>query len=93
MSNLIRVPLKEEATKQEVNSEVNSSPGNNSISVTPKDLSPQDAAARDVVERKITSSDPDEKEEALLDDAIEMTYPASDPPAISSPRTGNRLAR
>jgi len=89
MSNLISVPAKEDEKEQELNS----SQGNNSISVTPKDLSPHDAAARDVIERKITSSDPDEKEEALLDDAIEMTFPASDPPAILSPRSSRHLAR
>jgi hypothetical protein len=61
-----------------------SSPGTNSPSVTPKDVAPQDASSRDVVERKIHSSDPDEKEQELLDDAVEMTFPASDPPAVTN---------
>lgn len=59
-----------------------SSPGNQSASVTPKDVTQDDASARDVVERKLDSDDPDEKEQALLDDAVELTFPASDPPAV-----------
>ncbi len=62
-----------------------SSQGNNSKSVTPKDVSPQDASARDVIERKILSDDADEREEELLDDAVESTFPASDPIAIHAP--------
>ena len=67
-----------------------SSFGNNSISETPKDLTPQDAAVRDLKERNITSRNTHEKEEELLDDAVEMTFPASDPIAItiSSTRIG-----
>ncbi|OGB23185.1 MAG: hypothetical protein A3I66_09320 [Burkholderiales bacterium RIFCSPLOWO2_02_FULL_57_36] len=61
-----------------------SSFGDNSASETPKDILPQDAAARDLIERNITSSDIDEREEALLDDAVEMTFPASDPIAVST---------
>lgn len=56
-----------------------SSPGNDSAAVTPKDVGNHDATSRDVVRRKTTSSDPDEKQEAQLDDAIELTFPASDP--------------
>lgn len=60
-----------------------SSPGTHSASVTPKDVTPQDASARDVVERKTDSPDADEKEQALLDDAVESSFPASDPPAVT----------
>lgn len=60
-----------------------SSFGNNSPSETPKDLAPEDAAAKDVTERNITSSNPTEKEQELLDDAVEMTFPASDPLAVT----------
>jgi hypothetical protein len=75
MSNLKRSPKHDE----QKNSEESSSHGINSLAVTPKDVGPQDAASKDVVERKITSSDPDEKQEELLDDAVELTFPASDP--------------
>lgn len=60
-----------------------SSPGDNSVSVTPKDLNPGDAAARDVTERHLDSSDPEEKQQELLDEAIELSFPASDPPAVT----------
>lgn len=66
-------------------SEPGSSPGNNSKSVTPKDVSAKDASARDVTERKIQSADPEERQEEQLDDAVEMTFPASDPIAIPVP--------
>lgn len=64
-----------------------SSPGNNSVSETPKDVNSEDAAAHDMKERHIASSDPQEREEELLDDAVEMTFPASDPIAIPKPES------
>lgn len=73
MSNLKRPP------EQDEEKEPTSSPGDQSKSVTPKDVSPQDASAKDVKERKTCSDDPDEKEEEMLDDAVESTFPASDP--------------
>lgn len=79
MSNLPRSPQEDE---QQQAKKV-SSHGDESLSVTPKDVSPQDAASRDVVARQVHSDDPEEKEEALLDDAVELTFPASDPPAVT----------
>lgn len=70
--------------------EYTSSPGDNSPSVTPKDVSAEAASARDVVIRKTCSDNVDEQEEELLDDAVEMTFPASDPIAIPSPDTLER---
>lgn len=77
MSNLKRSPQEDEAREQKQRS----SPGNDSASDTPKDLAPQDAASRDVMDRATTSDDPEEREEAQLDDAVESTFPASDPVA------------
>jgi len=57
--------------------------GINSPVETPKDVTPQDAASRDVTERNITSTDPDEKQQELLDDAVELTFPASDPVPVT----------
>ncbi len=82
MSNLKRSADEDEKKQSQ---EASSSHGDNSKSVTPKDVSPQDASAKDVVERKTCSDDPDEKEQELLDDAVEMTFPASDPIAIPTP--------
>ena len=59
------------------------SQGDNSLSVTPKDVTRDDATARDLVTRHLDSQDPDEKEQELLDDAIELSFPASDPPSVA----------
>ena len=77
MSNLKRGSEEDEKRAPEERS----SQGNNSAAETPKDLGPQDAASRDVTDRKICSSDQSEKEEEQLDDAVELTFPASDPVA------------
>jgi hypothetical protein len=55
----------------------------NSMSVTPKDVGPERASAKDVIERHLDSADPEERQQALLDDAIDLTFPASDPLAVS----------
>ncbi len=81
----------EEMRKQ--SQEAGSSHGKESKSVTPKDVSPQDATARDVTERKLQSDNPDEKQEELLDDAVDMTFPASDPIAIPTPADAERDPR
>lgn len=70
--------------------ELLSSPGNNSPSVTPKDVSSCDASAKDVTARKTCSDDPDEREQEMLDDAVDMTFPASDPIAIPTPDSAKR---
>ncbi len=52
------------------------------MSVTPKDVEPDKASAKDVIERHLDSRDPDERQQELLDDAIDLTFPASDPLAV-----------
>lgn len=79
MSNLKRNPGEDEGKAPQERS----SPGTNSPVQTPKDVGPQDAASKDVTERNITSADPEEKREELLDEAVEQTFPASDPPAVT----------
>ena len=86
MSNLKRTAHEDKKQPEEQPS----SQGDDSKSVTPKDVSPQDASARDVTERKTRSDDPDEKEQEQLDDAVEMTFPASDPIAIPTPKDYNK---
>lgn len=76
-------PHKSSTKDERRESKQSSSPGNNSVAETPKDVSPDDASAKDVTERKIASADLDEKEEAQLDDAVELTFPASDPLAVT----------
>ena len=70
--------------------ELTSSPGINSPSVTPKDVSPQDASSKDVRERKTACDDPEQREQEMLDDAVDMTFPASDPIAIPTPDSAKR---
>lgn len=55
----------------------------NSASVTPKDVEPDKVTAKDVIERHLDSQDPDERQQELLDDAIELTFPASDPLSVT----------
>lgn len=65
--------------------EPTSSPGTESRSVTPKDVESSSATSRDMKDRKTASADEDERTEEQLDDAVEMTFPASDPIAIPDP--------
>jgi hypothetical protein len=56
-----------------------SSHGENSAMATPNETDSEQATAGNLVERKITQASAGDKEEELLDDAIELTFPASDP--------------
>lgn len=67
-----------------------SSPGTESRSVTPKDVGSETAASKDIHERKLASGDEEERTEEQLDDAVEMTFPASDPIAIPDPEQHHR---
>jgi hypothetical protein len=61
-----------------------SSQGDSPVIVTPKDVEPDDATAKDITERKLNSGDLEVRQEALLDDAIELSFPASDPISVPS---------
>jgi hypothetical protein len=63
-----------------------SSQGDSPVEVTPKDVTPDDASWRDRTERKIASDNTEEREDALLDEAVDLTFPASDPIAIPTAR-------
>lgn len=56
-----------------------SSQGMASRAMTPKDITPDDASWADRQERDIHSEDCETREDALLDEAIELSFPASDP--------------
>jgi hypothetical protein len=58
-----------------------SSHGDSPQEMTPKDVGPEHAAWSDASERKIASTDSVEREEALIDESSELSFPASDPPA------------
>lgn len=87
-------------SKPEEDTAEHTSPGDNPVNETPKDISAGDASARDMTERHLDSSDPDEKEQELLDEGIDLSFPASDPPSsiggitrIEKPATGERARR
>jgi hypothetical protein len=61
-----------------------SSCGDSPIVISPKDVSDDYASARDITERLVHSPDLDVREEALLDDALDLSFPASDPISVPS---------
>lgn len=62
-----------------------SSQGNSPVAVTPKDVTPEDATWQDRTERNLQSDDEEKHTEALVDESSELSFPASDPPAVSTP--------
>ena len=73
--------------KAKEDSHAQSSFGDTSLSVTPKDVNERDASAQDMTQRDLQSDESDQKQQDLLDEAIDLSFPASDPSAISSGRT------
>lgn len=63
---------------------LSSSPGESPVAVTPKDVSPENAAWKDLTARPIASDDVEKRTDALLDEAGDLSFPASDPIAVSS---------
>ena len=57
--------------------------GETSLSVTPKDVDERDASAQDITERHLQSDNSEEKQQEMLDEAIDLSFPASDPPATT----------
>ncbi len=62
-----------------------SSQGDSPAEMTPKDISPEHATWQDRTERQTTSKDDEERTDALLDEGSDLSFPASDPIAVSSP--------
>ena len=64
-----------------------SSHGDSPQEVTPKDITPGDAAWKDVTKRTLAAAesaqgqDTQTRQEALIDEGSELSFPASDPPA------------
>ncbi len=55
----------------------------NPVSITPKDVEPGDASAQDQIARRTDSPDADERQQAQLDDANDLSFPASDPTSVA----------
>lgn len=64
-----------------ISGQLPSSSGNSPQEISPKDVVPGHAAWADITVRDIASEDPDIRQEALLDEAVDQTFPASDPVA------------
>jgi|GEM_PF-6232188 len=58
-----------------------SSPGDSPRETTPKDVSPEHASYADATRRDIAGAAGEDHDEALADEASELSFPASDPPA------------
>jgi hypothetical protein len=63
-----------------------SSQGDSPQEVTPKDITPEHASWNDVIARQVAPggthySEAAERQESLIDEAVEQSFPASDPPA------------
>lgn len=71
----------------ELSSKMPSSHGDSPRVETPKEISPEDASWSDRTEREISADDDDTRTDALLDEAIDLSFPASDPIAIPSSPT------
>jgi hypothetical protein len=61
-----------------------SSQGDSPVEMTPHDISPDNATWKDRTERNIHSEDEEEKTNAMLDEASDLSFPASDPIAVHS---------
>ena len=61
-----------------------SSQGDSPVDIIPKDVSPDNASWKDRTVRQIHSENKDEKVDALLDEASDLSFPASDPIAVSA---------
>jgi hypothetical protein len=62
-----------------------SSKGNSPVEMTPFDVTPQDAAWKDRTERDIRADNKEDRDNAIVDEASELSFPASDPIAVSPP--------
>lgn len=67
-----------------------SSQGDSPQEIIPKDISSKDASWADLHERKTTSDNPEERTEALLDEAVDESFPASDPVAEMPSKQGSQ---
>lgn len=77
-------PRQDKSTKPGQPPGTNSSQGDSPVEMTPLDVSPGDAAWKDRTPRKICSEDEEERTDALIDEGSDLSFPASDPPAVHS---------
>ena len=81
------------AGKAEDDPHSQSSFGDTSLSVTPKDVNDSFASWQDMTERNLQSDNPDQKQQDMLDEAIDLSFPASDPLSIAGEVTRIKMAK
>ena len=62
-----------------------SSQGDSPMERRPKDVSPENATWKDRSGRNTTSKNEEERTDALLDEGSDLSFPASDPIAVTPP--------
>ena len=67
--------------EKQLSHQLPASSGESPQEVTPKEVKPHHAAWADITVREIASEDEECRAEALLDEAVDQTFPASDPVA------------
>jgi len=72
------------SAKQAKRRTLTSSPGDSPADIVPREITPNHATWKDRTERNIYSEDTEEKVDALLDEASDLSFPASDPIAVGS---------
>ena len=87
MSNIQSTQPSGPGQKDKLSSTMPSSPGNSPRVMAPHEVMPDQAAWRDRTERPISAKDEDSRVDALLDEANDLSFPASDPIAIPSSPT------
>lgn len=77
-------PRQDKSPKPGHSPSTQSSQGDSPVEMTPHDVSPDNATWKDRTERNIRSEDEEEKTNAMLDEASDLSFPASDPIAVHS---------
>jgi hypothetical protein len=78
------IPPQDKSTKSGQSPSTESSQGDSPVEMTPHDVSPDNATWKDRTERNTHSEDEEEKTNAMLDEASDLSFPASDPIAVHS---------
>jgi hypothetical protein len=78
------IPRQDKSNKTDQPSTSDSSQGDSPVEMTPHDVSPDDATWKDRTPRNVHSDDEEEKTNAMLDEASDLSFPASDPIAVHS---------
>lgn len=97
---MVATPHQHKSDKSGQPSTPTSSPGDSPVEMTPLDVSPENATWKDRTQRNVHSEDQEERADAMLDEASDLSFPASDPIAVSSisriekkPKAGTRSAK